>query len=243
MELDFVERRVLGVLIEKGYTTPEQYPLSLNYLVSACNQKSCRNPVTQLDEDEVMAALDRLRQHGLCLLVQTVGGRTDRWKHRASEAFETSAVETAVLAELLLRGAQTDGELRQNAKRMRPLKSVDEVHEVLAVLQSREPPLVVRLGPPGRRRGVRFAHTLYPAAELAVIRTTAEEEEAGSNDPDAGEADAVTRSGRAAAVATSSRPDTEELHQRIDALESTLADLADRIDALEQGRGLAPPGP
>jgi len=184
MELTFEERRVVGTLIEKGYTTPEQYPLTMNALITGSNQKSCRNPMTGFDEEQVFLALDSLRKKGLCTLIQVQGGRTDRWKQNFSEALELDDGETAILAELMLRGPQTDGELRQHASRMVKMESLDEVGSILAKLMSRDPPLAIRLGPEGRRRGVKYAHTLCPAEEIEEVRERAAAElESGRSGP------------------------------------------------------------
>ena len=165
LELSFAERRVLGALIEKGFTTPEQYPLSLNAVVVASNQKSCRDPVSSLDEEAALDSLDSLRKKGFATLVRMEGSRVDRWKHRFGETLGLNAKEVAVLAELLLRGPQTDGEIRSRAARMTPLPDLDEVARILESLVSRPEPLVERLGPPGRRRGVKYAHRFYPPSE------------------------------------------------------------------------------
>ena len=165
LELSFAERRVLGVLIEKGFTTPEQYPLSLNAVVVASNQKSCRDPISNLDEEAALDSLDSLRKKGFATLVRMEGSRVDRWKHRFGETLGLNPKEVAVLAELLLRGPQTDGELRSRAARMTPLPDLDEVGRILESLAARPEPLVERLGPPGRRRGVKYAHRFYPPSE------------------------------------------------------------------------------
>src|ERR1041384_5956702 len=170
MELNFNERRVVGTLIEKGYTTPEQYPLTINALVVGSNQKSCRSPVTGLDEEKVFLALDGLRKKGLCTLVQTPRSRTDRWKQRFGETLKVDDKETAVLAELLLRGPQTDGELRAHASRMVRLDSIDEVGAIIARLSGLGPPLIVRLSPEGRKRGLRYAHRLYAPGEMEDLK-------------------------------------------------------------------------
>jgi uncharacterized protein YceH (UPF0502 family) len=171
MELTFNERRVLGVLIEKGFTTPEQYPLSLNSLTLGANQKSCRDPMTGLGEDVVLDTLDSLRSKGLVTLVRSTGSRVDRYRHTAGDAFTLSSKELALLAELFLRGPQTDGELRQRATRMIPFESLDEVRGLLDGLGAREESFVAHLGPPGRRRGVKYAHTFYEAGEPEAAAT------------------------------------------------------------------------
>jgi uncharacterized protein YceH (UPF0502 family) len=170
-ELNFVERRVLGVLIEKGFTTPEQYPLSLNSIVVGSNQKSCRDPVSALGEEAVLDSLEGLRRKGLATLVRMEGSRVDRWRHHAGQPLGLGPKELAVLAELLLRGPQTDGELRGRSSRMVAIETLEELGAILETLRSRQEPLVERLGPPGRRRGVKYAHTFYSASERSVLKT------------------------------------------------------------------------
>jgi uncharacterized protein YceH (UPF0502 family) len=165
LELDFAERRVLGVLLEKGFTTPEQYPLTLNYLINGCNQKSCRDPMSHLGEEEVMRSLETLREKGLVTVVRSTSGRTDRFRHRCADTLELEARASSVLAELLLRGPQTDGELRQRASRMVEIPTLADLANTLDQLRLHDPRLVVRASPDGRRRGVKYAHTLYPANE------------------------------------------------------------------------------
>lgn len=169
VELSFEERRVLGVLIEKGFTTPEQYPLTLNAVVVGSNQKSCRDPVSTIDEKTALQSLDSLRRKGFVIQVRTEGSRTDRWKHRTGECLGIEPKEVAILAELLLRGPQTDGELRQRASRMVPQGELDDVIRLVELLLSRDDPIVERLTPPERRRGARFAHNLYPAEERPEV--------------------------------------------------------------------------
>ena len=176
LELDFTERRVLGVLIEKGYTTPEQYPLSLNAIVSGSNQKNCRDPISSFDENSVLDALESLRRKGLAILVRMEGSRVDRWKHKAGDALSLEPKEISILAELLLRGAQTDGELRQRAGRMVPADGLEEVVGLLDKLMSRPDPLVRRATSPDRKRGAKFDHTLYPASERSQERDDRQEE-------------------------------------------------------------------
>lgn len=165
IELSFNERRVLGTLIEKGYTTPEQYPLSLNAVVVGSNQKSCREPMCFLDEEKALDALESLQAKGFAVLVRMAGSRVDRWKHRSGETLTLESKEVAILAELLLRGPQTEGELRQRASRMRPLETLEELERLLDSLATRPDPLIVKLGPPGRARGVKYAHCFYPSSE------------------------------------------------------------------------------
>ena len=156
------ESRILGVLIEKAQTTPAQYPLTLNALVTGANQKSNRDPVIELGEEQVLAALDGLRSKALVREVMLSGSRVEKYRHVARETLEVSTTELVVLAELLLRGPQTVGELRGRASRMHPLESLEVVTNVLEHLQQREEPFIRSLPPaPGSRAG-RYAQLLCP---------------------------------------------------------------------------------
>jgi uncharacterized protein len=140
LQLSEVEARVLGVLVEKEITTPEYYPLSLNALVNACNQKSNREPVMTLDEESVRQALRSLSEQAL---VRSAGGdsRVAKFEHRLNELFNFHRHEIAVLCVLLLRGPQTPGELRTRAERMYAFEDLEAVHSALNHLMRREPPL------------------------------------------------------------------------------------------------------
>ncbi|GIW73271.1 MAG: hypothetical protein KatS3mg102_2813 [Planctomycetota bacterium] len=163
------ERRVLGVLLEKELATPAYYPLTVNAATSSCNQKSNRDPVTEYTEAEVEDALEQLRARGLASAVFPAGGRVAKWRHLVREALGLEAAARAVLAELLLRGPQTPGELRARASRMRPLADLPALQQAIEQLAGHDPPLVTQLGTAGSRRAVRYAHTLYPEEELAAL--------------------------------------------------------------------------
>ncbi len=153
------ECRVLGVLIEKALTTPQQYPLSLNALTVGCNQKNCRMPVTDLDEERVFDAVESLRAKGLVREVMLSGSRVAKFRHVARETFNIETPALVVLAELMLRGPQSAGELRSNASRMHPIESLDALLGVLNSLMQREEPMVREL-PGGHAR--RFAQLICP---------------------------------------------------------------------------------
>lgn len=156
------EARVLGVLVEKAQTTPGQYPLTSNGLLVGCNQKSNRHPIVAFDENRVLAALDGLRAKGLSREVMMSGSRVAKYRHTTRETLEVSTAELVILAELLLRGPQTLGEIRGRASRMHPLESLEVVQNVLEHLGQRETPLAKAIGPaPGSRAG-RFAQLLAP---------------------------------------------------------------------------------
>jgi hypothetical protein len=141
LHLDAVETRVLGSLMEKDITTPEYYPLTLNALLAACNQKSNREPVMELDEASVRAALRSLEEKGLAGLARAEG-RVARFEHRMGEVLNLGRRESALLCTLLLRGPQTPGELRGRSERMHRLEDLDEVQLVLQKLMEHNPPLV-----------------------------------------------------------------------------------------------------
>jgi uncharacterized protein YceH (UPF0502 family) len=141
-----VEIRVLGALLEKDLTTPEYYPLTVNALQNACNQKSSREPVVQYDEATVEQALELLRTKHLALKVSGAGHRVDKFAHRLGETFNLGRRESALLCVLMLRGPQTIGELRGRTERMHDFGDLDEVERVLQTLAEREPePLVVSM--------------------------------------------------------------------------------------------------
>ena len=164
-QLESVERRVLGVLVEKAKTTPDAYPLTRKGLVTGSNQKSNRFPQMTLDEDKVEDALDSLRSKGAVAIIQG-DGRVEKFRHLAYDWLGVSKVELAVMAELLLRGAQTIGELRGRAARMEPIKGMAELGPLLESLLAKS--LVVYLTPPGR--GAVVTHNLYQPRELEKVR-------------------------------------------------------------------------
>ena len=158
--LSEVETRVLGALIEKGLTTPEYYPLSLNALVNACNQKSNRDPVMNVDETAVAQALRALDKEGLAGPADSMDNRVTKYEHRLQEAFNFDRREIAILCVLLLRGPQTPGELRGRAERMHPFEDLGQVQSTLRRLAQREQPLVKVLLRQSGTKEARYAHLL-----------------------------------------------------------------------------------
>src|SRR4051794_4851630 len=161
------ERRILGVMVEKAKTTPEYYPMTIAAIVTGCNQKSNRDPVTNYDADDVEEALQELRRKGAAVLIEG-SGRVVRWKHTLYDWLKVSKVELAVMAELLLRGPQTEGDLRARASRMEPIADLPALEALLEALAGRD--LVIFLSPPGQKRGGVGTHGLYPPAELEKVR-------------------------------------------------------------------------
>src|SRR5580700_9448462 len=158
--LSDVETRVLGSLVEKELTTPEYYPLSLNALVNACNQKSNRDPLMNLDEEAVREALRALDKKGLAGPADNMVSRVSKYEHHLQEAYNFTRHEIAILSELLLRGPQTPGELRSRADRMHKFEDLGIVQTTLQRLMKREPPLVKVLPKQPGTKEARYAHLL-----------------------------------------------------------------------------------
>jgi uncharacterized protein len=181
--LNPAEARVLGALIEKDITTPDYYPLSLNALINACNQKNNREPVTNFDEETVRLALRNLSDKRLAGPASGADGRVTKYEHRLQEVFNFTRPETAILCVLLLRGPQTPGELRGRTERMHRFEDLDEVLSGLQQLMRREPPLAKALGRRPGTKEIRYAHLLSgdveawePPAETASSSGSADAE-------------------------------------------------------------------
>ncbi len=201
------QARVLGALMEKETTTPEYYPLSLNALVNACNQRSNREPVMNLDEDEVRLTLRGLEDKQLAGRARSADGRVTKYEHWLGEAFNFTRAEAALICVLLLRGPQTPGELRGRTERMHRF---DEIAEVLAGLQKlmeREPPLAAMLPRQPGTKESRYAHLLAGPVESAVA---------------------------ALAQEAASAPDGSASDERLARLEATVAELRQELNALRQ---------
>lgn len=158
IELSALEARVLGAFIEKEMTTPDYYPLSPNALTNACNQKSNRNPVMQLTEADVIDTVETLRQKGLAMQSQDAGSRVIKFRHTLRERLYLEDHELAIIAELLLRGAQTPGELRSRADRMTGFADLSKVDQILQELMDKDPAMVVKLARQAGRKEHRYMH-------------------------------------------------------------------------------------
>lgn len=167
--LNETEVRVIGSLIEKQLTTPEYYPMTLNALVAACNQKSNRDPVVSYDENTVMAALDTLRDKNLVYTFHGSTSRVVKYKHMFPNVYELDAAEVAVMAVLMLRGPQTVGEIRGRTDRLHEFTSLPEVQETLDKLAHRDEPLVVRLERQVGQKDARYAHLLSGEIDVASL--------------------------------------------------------------------------
>jgi uncharacterized protein len=165
MNLDAVEIRILGCLIEKEMTTPENYPLSLNALTNACNQKSNRAPLMELTEEDVVGGLDKLGSRGLARRT-TTGGRVAKYRHSLDDSLHLAPPALAIVAELMLRGPQTAGELRNRAERMTPFADIASVEEILGALMAFGPPLVTRLPRQSGHKEQRYAQLFAGEPDL-----------------------------------------------------------------------------
>jgi len=203
-----MEARVLGALIEKEITTPEYYPLSLNALTNACNQKSNRDPVLHVEESEVRKALNHLEYQSLVRSVSATDSRVTKFEHRLQDTFNFYRPEVAVICELLLRGPQTPGELRTRASRMHAFEDLESVHSALSRLEKREPPLVTVLPRQPGTKEARYAHLLGDAPQVAA---SAPPHETAARDHDA--------------AAPSSNERIESLVAEVAELRSQIADL------------------
>jgi uncharacterized protein YceH (UPF0502 family) len=174
IQLKELEARVLGALLEKEITTPDYYPLSLNSLVNACNQKSNRDPVMNVDEDSVRDALRTLQDNSLARSVSVVDSRVSKYEHRLQEAFNFDRREAALFCELLLRGPQTAGELRMRGERMHPFDDLSEAQSALQRLMNREPPLVKVLARQPGTKESRYMHLL--SGDVKRVSSTDERE-------------------------------------------------------------------
>src|SRR4051812_34315197 len=209
VKLTPAEARVLGALIEKESTTPDYYPLSLNALMNACNQRSNREPIMDLDEDDLRQALHGLEAKHLAGRARSADGRVTKYEHWLGEAFNFSRAETALICVLLLRGPQTPGELRGRTERLHEFTEISDVTGGLQKLMEREPPLVALLPRQPGAREARYAHLLCGPVESAIAA-----------------------SGDFAAENPSSS--TSHYEDRIAQLESTVAELQRELTALRE---------
>lgn len=171
--LSEVEVRLLGCLIEKEITTPDYYPLTINALTNACNQKSNRNPVVSYDDTTVVRGLDDLSEKGLAKKVFAAGSRVQKYQHAFLDKFDLGRREVAVLCELMVRGPQTAGELRTHAGRMYEFKGMEEVDEVLQVLMEHEGAMVIKLPRQAGRKEQRYMHLFSGETEVQETEQSA----------------------------------------------------------------------
>lgn len=216
------ECRVLGVLIEKELTTPANYPLSLNGLVDGSNQKNNRDPVVSFDEGRVFEAVESLRGKGIVVRVEQHGSRVSKYRHEAAAKLSLNRYELVILAELLLRGPQTMGELRGRASRMHHLDTLDVVKEMLGTMAGREVPLVRQIPPSPGSRAERYVQLLCPDAH-----------------PIDGPAMATSE----APTAVAGMPSNRSMTDRIDKLEAEVRELRGIVRRLATALGESDPFP
>jgi uncharacterized protein YceH (UPF0502 family) len=173
IKLSAAEARALGALVEKEITTPDYYPLTLNALINACNQRSNREPVMDLDEDDTRQALHGLENKGLAGRARSADGRVTKYEHWLGEAFNFSRAETALICVLLLRGPQTPGELRGRTERMHRFEEISDVLAGLQKLMEREPSLVAVLPRQPGTKEARYAHLLSGPVESIQMPASA----------------------------------------------------------------------
>jgi uncharacterized protein YceH (UPF0502 family) len=222
LELSVLEARVIGCLMEKQIATPDQYPLSLNALVNACNQRSNRDPVLNLEEREVQAVVDGLMRKQLVLEKSGFGSRVPKYHQLFCNtqfgSLKFSAQQTAVVCELLLRGPQTPGELRTHAARLAPIRDVEEVEAALEDLMTRPAgPYVVKLAREPGRRESRYAQLFTGTPEMPLAIS-----------------DAIERAAPAASADDPLVARIEALEATVTALQRQLAELSDRL-AVNEG--------
>jgi uncharacterized protein YceH (UPF0502 family) len=211
--LTTAQARVLGALLEKEATTPGYYPLSLNALMNACNQRSNREPVMDLDEEDVRQALHGLEDQRLAGPARGADNRVTKYEHRLGEALNLTRAETALLCVLLLRGPQTPGELRGRTERIHRFDEISDVHAGLQKLMEREPPLAAVLPRQPGTKESRYAQLLSGAVETAEFGLTANASEAGVAAPEQEE-----RFEKLEAAVAELRNEVASLQKRIDGL-------------------------
>lgn len=248
-QLTRLQRRVLGTLMEKGFTTPDQYPMTLKGATTGCNQKSNRDPVTEYSEAEVADALEQLRALGLVAEVFTDGGRAPRYRHYARHKFDFSETQFAVMCELLLRGRQQPGELRTRASRMVRIESQDQLKADLTSMQEKG---FVQSNGNLERRGVEVDHNFYLPKEnmtLAAANLTADDEPPASV-PVAPPAPARPVAVAASPTASGATPTIDsallhglqtqlrEITSQLSTLQNALETLEQRMDRIERDLGV-----
>lgn len=209
-KLTETEARIVGALVEKQLTTPEYYPLTLNALVAACNQKSNREPVVNYNDKTVEAALENLRDRNLVYVFYGSTSRVPKYKHMLPSVYELEPSEVAVLCVLMLRGAQTLGEIRGRSERLYDFRDLGDAQETIDALVSRDEPLVARLERAPGQKDARYAHLLCGEEHLAIM------------------AEAAARPAGGGGHAGNER--VEKLEQEVESLKSELAEFKDTFD-------------
>jgi len=235
------QRRVLGVLLEKAFTVPDQYPMTLKGTTTGCNQKNNRDPISNYDEDDVQETLAALQERGLIACLHTESGRTERYRHYMRHKTTLNEPQLAIMTELMLRGKQQLGELRSRASRMVMIDSQDDLRRELQVLMAAG---LVRANGPLERRGIEVDHDLYPHSEnhepLAEYR--ADDADAPAPSPSPSISRPVSRPTDEASSAGDGRIANlealvRELREEVRSVRSEFATLQDRFDDLRRQLG------
>jgi uncharacterized protein len=254
------QRRVLGVLLEKAFTTPDQYPLTLKATLSGCNQKNNRDPVSNYDEDDVRQTLEQLQERGYVGVLHTESGRTERYRHYLRHRTKLNERQLAIITELLLRGKQQPGELRTRASRMVPIDTQEDLRRELQALLDDG---LVRSNGALDRRGIEVDHNLYPEGENVTPLSAYREEPAGpatgfggsstgsqvsastfktasgsGSAHDVSErAEAPLSAGRSSPARDSLADDVEQLKDQVRSLQERVSALVDEVDDLRRQLG------
>ncbi len=215
LTINETEARVLGSLVEMQLTTPDYYPLTLNALTAACNQKSNRDPVMSLGETEILSAIDSLRDKNLVYLYYGSSSRTVKYKHMLPNVFEIEAPAVALMTLLLLRGPQTAGEMRGRADRLYEFSGIGEVQETLDELARRDDPLIVKLERQPGQKEVRYAHLLSGPVDAAAVSTHSE-------------------SSRSTSSSNASAGRIGELEEKVEKLSSEMAELRSMFEEFKK---------
>lgn len=247
-QLTRLQRRVLGTLMEKGFTTPDQYPMTVKGAMTGCNQKSNRDPVTEYSEAEVADALEQLRQLGLVGEVFTDGGRSARYRHYMRHKFDFSESQHAIICELLLRGRQQPGELRTRASRMVRIESQEQLKSDLQGLAEKG---FVQSNGPLERRGVEVDHTFYlPKENMKMAAGNfSDDEPAPVQSPaaTASSAPVVVSTGNSAPLAASRSDESmlfalntqfDQMKRQVEILQSAVDSVRTRLDRIERELGI-----
>lgn len=239
-QLTKAQRRVLGVLVEKAFTTPDAYPLTLKATTTGSNQKSNRHPLTNFDEPQTYDALDQLREMGLVAFVHTESGRTERYRHYMRQKFPFTEPQLAVIVELLLRGRQTLGDLRARASRMVPIDSLEQLRdEVQGLIQLG----YVQSNGALERRGVEVDHAFYLPGENRTMSPMA----AGDDDDSTGSTTARVSLDRSPSdpsvpvweeLLASLQDEHQQLRGQVEDMKADLARLTEQVDQLRRDLGV-----
>lgn len=231
------QRRALGVLIEKAFTTPDQYPLTLKSATSGANQKSNRAPVANYTEGAVWELLDELRELGLIAVVHPESGRTERFRHYMRRRFQFSEPQLAIMTELMLRGRQQLGELRARASRMVPIENLDELRRELTSLQEQG---YTQASGSLERRGIEVDHNMYADGEDGKLESspTALEEPRREVIQNSQPSPNVTQPAGQTDEINSLKSEMTTLHSEVESLRQTIEEIKDSLDDLRHSLGV-----